>query len=129
MSAQQICENIYTFAIVLPDNPLKWLNCYVIKSGAEGRNLLIDTGFKRRECLKPLLEGIKELGLMPENTDVFISHAHSDHAGNAGALENLGFRIMMGKVDYDAMLSPYWDRRKKRVISAHGLQVKTSLTS
>lgn len=45
----QITENLFTFQIPLPNNPLKWLNCYVIK-GEKGRSLLIDTGFRLPEC-------------------------------------------------------------------------------
>ena len=48
---KQIKDNIYVFPIVLPDNPLKWLNCYAIKGRAGERSLLIDSGFNRLKAL------------------------------------------------------------------------------
>ena len=54
-----ITDNIYTFPVKLPRNPLQYVNCYVIKATDGGRNLLIDTGFNRPDCLKMLLEGIR----------------------------------------------------------------------
>lgn len=102
--SEKITENIYTFPIELPQNPLKWLNCYVIKSTGSGRNLLIDTGFNRPECSEALLAGMRELELKPEETDVFLTHFHADHSGNAALLQSLGCRIIMGRVDYEHML-------------------------
>ncbi len=99
INPQKIIEGLWTFPIRLPDNPLKWLNCYAIKPD-KGRNLLVDTGFGFPECAQDLFEGISALGLNPENTDVFISHMHSDHSGNAGRLYKLGYSIFIGRIDY-----------------------------
>lgn len=107
----QICKNIFTFPIVLPNNPLKWLNCYVVRGDANERSLLIDTGFNRPECLEALKQGMKVLGLKPELTDVFLSHVHSDHTGNAGALAELGCRIIMGETDKKLMNDARWAER------------------
>lgn len=95
----QITKDIWTFPVDLPDNPLKWLNSYVIKP-EHGRCLLIDTGFKRAECTETLLAGMQELGLEPENTDVFITHFHADHAGNVGLLQDMGYRVITGELDH-----------------------------
>ena len=100
---KQIKDNIYVFPIVLPDNPLKWLNCYAIKGRAGERSLLIDSGFNRPECLEALCCGMASLGLEPENTDVFFTHLHADHTGNAHALEELGCRLIMGRKEYGFM--------------------------
>lgn len=94
---EEILKGLWSFPIMLPENPLKWLNCYVIKGE---RNLLIDTGFNQETCRNDLFAGMKELGLRPENTDVFLSHLHSDHTGNAAVLDKLGYRILMGSTDY-----------------------------
>lgn len=99
----QVAENLWTFAIELPRNPLKSLNCYVVKDPAGGRELLVDTGFFFPECTQTLMHGIEQLGLRPENTDVFLTHIHSDHVGNAAYLEKQGFRIIMGALDYDLL--------------------------
>lgn len=90
---------IYRIFIPLPKNPLKSLNCYVIKS--KNRNLLIDTGFNRIECLEALREGIKKLELDMEKTDVFLSHLHSDHCGLINKIATEKSKIYMSKIDYD----------------------------
>lgn len=113
---KQLHENIFTFEVVLPENPLKWLNCYVIK-GAEGeRNLLIDTGFKRPECLEPLIEGMKQLNLNPADTDVFLTHVHADHTGNAAALADMGCKIYMSAIDHDVQITNTWQERIDRAL-------------
>ena len=68
-SFEKVADNIYTFPIVLPNNPLKWLNCYVVRS--DGRNLLIDTGFNRPECREALLDGTSSAS--PRTTPTFLS--------------------------------------------------------
>lgn len=115
----QITDNLYSFPIPLPENPLKWLNCYVIKGGSEGRDLLIDTGFRRDECRQALLSGMKELAMKPETTDVFLTHLHADHSGNAGMLQKMGCRLLMGKRDYEitsGKTGPGWPGMKERML-------------
>lgn len=111
MNIEQVADNIYTFPIVLPNNPLKWLNCYVVRS--DGRNLLIDTGFKRPECREALLDGMHQLGLTPDNTDIFITHLHSDHTGNAAYLAGEGFSVLMGRTDHRVVTMPEKDKHKE----------------
>lgn len=103
----QITENLFTFQIPLPNNPLKWLNCYVIKD-SNGRNLLIDTGFHCQACQDVLFAGISELELDLSRTDVLLTHMHSDHSGNAGTLHDLGCRILMSRKDHDVILHGGW---------------------
>ena len=73
----------------------------MIRGEAGGRNLLIDTGLPRRESREDLLAGMKELSLTPENTDVFITHMHLDHIGNAPLLKRLGYRVLISRLDYE----------------------------
>ena len=77
--AEQILSNLFRIEIPLPDNPLKFLNSYVITSPS--RNLIIDTGFNRKECLGAMTGGLDELGVDLTNTDFFITHLHADHIG------------------------------------------------
>jgi glyoxylase-like metal-dependent hydrolase (beta-lactamase superfamily II) len=114
LQIQQVADNIYTFVVPLPDNPLRWLNTYVIKS--EGRSLLIDTGFNRSECFEALMSGMKALNIKPRETDVFLTHLHSDHTGNAAALEAQGCRIIMGNKDHSILAAKSYDRRDKRML-------------
>jgi len=97
---EEILRGLWTFPIVLPDSPLKWLNCYVVKAENGGRNLLVDTGFYHPDCIAALNEGMAALDLRPENTDVFITHMHTDHTGNAAYLQKRGCRILMSEIDY-----------------------------
>ena len=108
---EQAYKNIYRIYVPLTGNPLKSLNSYFIKAEGAGRNLLIDTGFNCAECLEALLGGMEELGASAENTDVFISHMHSDHSGNAAALRKLGMKILMTEPDYNFMNSLNWQSR------------------
>ena len=97
---QEVFENVYSIDVELPNNPLRWLNSYYIDNGGTSRDLLIDTGFNMPECRRALLAGMQELNIDPQNTDLFITHLHSDHCGNADMLEQMGCRIIMGRDDY-----------------------------
>lgn len=108
---EQAYKNIYRIYIPLTGNPLKSLNSYLIKAEGAGKNLLIDTGFNCEECLEALLAGMEELGATAENTDVFISHLHSDHSGNAAALQKRGMKILMTEPDYIIMNGMDWRPR------------------
>ncbi|MDR3565119.1 MAG: MBL fold metallo-hydrolase [Negativicutes bacterium] len=76
---ERILPDLYKIEIPLPNNPLKATNSYFIRG--EKRNLLIDTGFNRKECRAAFDEAINELGISMANTDLFITHLHGDHSG------------------------------------------------
>ena len=76
---EEILPNLFRIKIPLPENPLKYLNSYVIM-GSE-RNLIIDTGLNRKECFDAMQNGLHELKLDLGKTDFFITHIHSDHFG------------------------------------------------
>lgn len=98
---RQIHKNpdIYTIPVVLPNNPLKNLNCYVVKTPEE--NLVIDTGFNQPECLSALSEGLKELDIDMNRTTLFLTHLHSDHIGLTNHIATEQTHIVIGSVDYD----------------------------
>ena len=54
---EEVMKGIYRLEIPLPGSPLKAVNSYVIK-GRE-RNLIIDTGMRRRECLDAMRAGLE----------------------------------------------------------------------
>lgn len=72
----KITDTIYKQVVPLPNNPLREINAYLIVGE---KNLLIDTGFNRPECETALQSAFDELGI--EDTDLFITHLHSDHCG------------------------------------------------
>lgn len=76
---EEIFPQIYRIEIPLPKNPLKTLNSYYIRG--KGRSLLIDTGFNQPECRAAMDEGLSELGVYMDTTDILITHVHGDHSG------------------------------------------------
>jgi glyoxylase-like metal-dependent hydrolase (beta-lactamase superfamily II) len=110
--AVQVYPNIYKHEIPLPKNPLKAVNSYIILS--KDRNLIIDTGFNIPTCKDALMEGIEELGIDLNKTDLLVTHLHSDHSGLAAALNKEGARVYAGKIDgrmINEMSGPaYWQR-------------------
>ena len=96
---------IYRIAVELPENPLKALNSYVLRSG--GKNLIIDTGFHRPECHTSLWNGIRELGLDLKNSVLFLTHLHADHIGLVGDFVEKGVPIYTGRIDYHHFPTPF----------------------
>ncbi|MBU5426076.1 MBL fold metallo-hydrolase [Tissierella pigra] len=108
----KVYENIYMIEVVLPENPLKALNSYVIKG--KNKSLIIDTGFNRKECIDGLFQGLKELDINIEDTELFITHLHADHSGMASIFKDRGIKIYAGEIDgrlINEMTSmSYWER-------------------
>jgi len=75
----EIMPDLFRIKIPLPESPLKYLNSYVIR--APERNLIVDTGFNRQECLEAMQSGLASLNIKLDNTDIFITHLHADHFG------------------------------------------------
>ena len=96
---KEISPKIYQCEIPLPENPLKSLNCYVIK-GKE-RNLVIDTGFNRKECRDAFFTYMDDLNIDLRRTDIVITHLHSDHSGLASELYQKGARLYFSQGDGD----------------------------
>lgn len=105
MALDKIKENpdIYNIKIPLHGNPLRDLNIYVIVS--KGEALFIDTGFRQPDCREPLMKGIQELGIPWEKIRLFLTHMHSDHAGQTDIFTSHGCSAYMSAVDI------HWLRR------------------
>jgi glyoxylase-like metal-dependent hydrolase (beta-lactamase superfamily II) len=119
MISEKIIDNIYKLLIPLPQTPLKSLNVYVIRGE---RNLMIDTGFNHEVCYAALTEGMDELGLTPENTDIFLTHSHSDHAGLAWRIQRPGSKVYVSAEDIPYLdasyLDSYWAKSDKTYLAA-----------
>lgn len=102
--------DIYKIPVFLPNNPLKILNSYVIKTPSG--NLVMDTGFNQPECLEALTEGLKELDIDMNKTTLFLSHLHSDHVGLTNDIATENTRILINEHDYSYLKnehnSDYW---------------------
>lgn len=115
---EEVAKNIYRIGVVLPGNPLKELNSYLIRSAE--RELLIDTGFRRDACREALEAGLQELGSDPSKRDVLVTHLHSDHSGMADLFAGPGRHIYISAQDYKYMDGELngttSDRKKKRFL-------------
>ena len=94
---EKIMSDLYRIAVPLPNNPLKELNSYIIKSNE--RNLVIDTGFNRDICYSTMQEGLKELEIDLNRTDFLITHMHADHAGLVTRLATKTSTIYFSRID------------------------------
>ena len=99
--SEEIRRNLYRIEVPLPDSPLKSLNSYVIKG--KDRNLVIDTGFNRKTCMKVMQAGLSALGIDLSRTDFFITHLHADHFGLVGRLASQTSRIFFSRPDAEIM--------------------------
>jgi len=117
---EQIFDNLYRLEIPLPKSPLKSLNSYIMKS--KTRNIIVDTGFNMPECLEAMLDGIKELGLDMNITDIVATHLHSDHIGLIPQIISENSKVYMGEIDRDVLLKfmkngdKYWNIAENRFI-------------
>lgn len=75
---KEVAAGLYKFDIPLPGSPLVGVNAYAIISE---RNLIIDTGMNRVECMNAMQACLRELEVDLSRTDFFITHMHPDHLG------------------------------------------------
>ena len=105
--AEQLLPNLYRIEIPLPESPLGWVNSYVIKD--KRRNLIIDTGLNRKECLEAMLAGLNEIGVDLKQTDFYITHLHADHFALAQLLFDENTKVYMNEPDKEYMENwPNW---------------------
>lgn len=108
---EQFLKNIYRIPVPLPGSPLKQLSCFLIKG--ETRNLMIDTGFNHPECEQAVRQGMEELGLSMENTDIFLTHLHADHSGLCARLQTPDTKVYISHIDglrvNGFLQQSYWD--------------------
>ena len=106
---EEIRPGLFRIEIPLLNNPLKYLNSYVLVS--RDRHLVVDTGLNREECLAAMEAGLKELGLDRSRCDFFITHLHTDHIGLVGKLITPQSRVFLSQPDWSDVLDrEKWDR-------------------
>jgi len=74
---EEIATNLFRVEVPLPDNLLRSINSYIIK--ASERDLIIDPGMNREECLNVMRASLNKLRIDLRRTDFFITHFHVDH--------------------------------------------------
>lgn len=110
---KEVFKNIFLNEVVLPKNPLKALNCYIIKSN--DRTLVIDSGFDHPETEELFFKGLEEVGAEIGKTDMFLTHLHADHSGLAAKFKNR----YDGKVFCSEKDSLYINSMKDTLYSEH----------
>lgn len=98
---KEIFPELYQVTIPMPNNPLKALNSYILKS--QKRNLIIDTCFDLPECFKATCAGLKKLDIDLDKTDFFITHMHEDHSGLVRRLASSNSSIFCSEQDGQAI--------------------------
>lgn len=95
--------DIFKIYVPLPGNPLKNLNCYVLRT--PDKSLIIDTGFNIPESKEALLMGISDLKIDMRKTEIYATHLHADHTGLIGEIMLDDTVIHMSKQDYEIMVN------------------------
>jgi glyoxylase-like metal-dependent hydrolase (beta-lactamase superfamily II) len=81
----EIRPDIHLLKVPIPDNPLEFLNAYLIKT-SEG-SLLIDTGWNTDEAFESLTNQLESIGVAWHDVRyIVITHVHPDHFGLVGRL-------------------------------------------
>jgi glyoxylase-like metal-dependent hydrolase (beta-lactamase superfamily II) len=115
---EEVAKHIYRLSIPLPGSPLKAVNSYVVRG--EGRNLVIDTGMRRKECLDAMASGLDALGIGLGHTDFFITHFHADHLGLVSELAAETARIYLNGPDADSLFAGDFLQISERSARLHG---------
>lgn len=114
---EEVLKNIFRIKVPLPNNPLRILNSYLIVG--DGENLLIDTGFKHPECREALVQGLNELGVNMEQTDILLTHLHSDHTGLAPEIAVPGREVYLSRSEIPWMFGEsrkvLWDMDTEKI--------------
>ena len=100
---EEILPNLFRIKIPLPESPLKYLNSYVVRN--HQKNLIIDTGLNRKECLEAMQNGLQKLGVELWQSDIFITHLHADHFGLVSKLASDSSDILFSRPEKELMES------------------------
>lgn len=107
VSAQEVAENIYEFQVPLPFK-LKEINLFLVKS--DDGCLLIDTGTNTPATAEALKANLDYLGVaFGDIRYVAITHFHSDHAGQAGLIQQRSDAAVMMHADSKHFLGSWSD--------------------
>ena len=107
----EIVPGIHQIRLPIPDNPLGYLNSYLI----EGNNgwLMVDTGWNCPMAFTDLESQLKEMGLtIIDITTIVLTHAHPDHCGLTNKLKQFSkAKLYLHQLE-DISLEPWQDKEK-----------------
>ena len=129
-----IIPGIHQLRIPIPDNPLEYLNSYLLE-GIDGW-LMIDTGWYTPDAFNAMETELKNLGLTLQDIAIMVvTHVHPDHFGLAGKIKQVSPRteLLTHRWESDLIESRYikfyelQDKMapllKKHGVPAHLLQI------
>ena len=110
---REVQKNIYALELVFPNRRVKSIDeikLFLIRG--EERNLLIDAGLNEPEYEALLRADLQELGVTMENTDIFVTHMHTDHSGLLNSLVTPSTKVYALKTEADTInqlcFDQYW---------------------
>lgn len=115
---EEVMPSLYRVEVPLPQNPLKATNSYIIKG--DPKNLIIDTGMNRKECMDALSAALIELDISLKKTDFFITHLHADHSGLVGELAAADARVYFNGPDAEVIENKHLWQELYFVAIKHG---------
>lgn len=126
---EQLCKNIYSFPVVLPNSPLKAIHIYVITG--ENGSYVLDTGYNMKESKESMIAGLKELGLQIKDVSLIVTHLHSDHSGLISDFYEEGCDIYTsdedGKLLEITATGEYWNKSLD-LITKYGIEEEFDVT-
>jgi glyoxylase-like metal-dependent hydrolase (beta-lactamase superfamily II) len=95
----EVAPGVHHILLGLPGEGLT-VNVFVLRD-ADGRFVLIDTGWRNPMYLAVIDEGLKALGgSLEEVAQVIVTHGHPDHAGGASAIQRVSkATVFLGRDD------------------------------
>jgi glyoxylase-like metal-dependent hydrolase (beta-lactamase superfamily II) len=115
---EEIQPNLFRVEVPLPNSPLKFRNSYVIRSS--DRNLIVDTGLNREECLDAMRSGLQQLDIDLEKTDFFITHLHADHFGLLSKLVTGTSQVFFNRPEAELIEAHGWWERMVAYAARNG---------
>jgi Metallo-beta-lactamase superfamily len=108
----RVAPDIHQFQIPIPNNPLGFLNAYLIQT-PEGC-LLIDTGWNAREAFDGLAEQLSRMGVgWKDLRYIVVTHTHPDHYGLVSRLvHHTRARLVIHEIEKSFLLPCYLESGK-----------------
>ncbi len=104
------------------------ITLYLFRGEPGERSLLLDAGYAGEWCLAGLLGALESIGVAVDSLDVFLTHKHADHCGQAHALQELGARLFMNREEnrhqYDCLFYQQdhsYENAQLRVLARNGI--------
>jgi len=123
----EIAPGIYLLRLPIPNNPLEFVNCYLVQ-GKYGW-LMVDIGWYTEETLHVLEARLQELGLsITDIATIIVTHVHPDHFGLAGRVKQVSpnTRLLVHRWEWDFIEPRYirfadLTKRMSALLNQHGV--------